>query len=95
MVSIGSRVLSIVLRLVALLDLVYLIVPLLGLLSAERALQPCQHAGKLATALWLWKLSVCTFASVKVSIAAISLSTVVLNSRDRWEIVWLPENFAL
>ena len=25
----------------------------------------------------------------------ISLSTVVLNSRDRWEIVWLPENFVL
>ena len=24
-----------------------------------------------------------------------SLSTVVLSSRDRWEIVWLPKNFAL
>ena len=25
----------------------------------------------------------------------VSLSTVVLNSRDWWEIVWLPENFTL
>ena len=25
----------------------------------------------------------------------ISLSAVVLNSRDWWKIVWLPENFAL
>ena len=25
----------------------------------------------------------------------ISLSTVVLNSRDWWEIIWLPENVAL
>ena len=48
-----------------------LIIPLLDLLSAKCALQPYQHASKLAIGLWLWKLSVCTFALVKVSIAAI------------------------
>ena len=26
---------------------------------------------------------------------AISLSTVVLNNRDQWEIIWLLENFVL
>ena len=29
------------------------------------------------------------------TIKLLSLSTVVLNSRDWWEIVWLPEKFAL
>ena len=27
--------------------------------------------------------------------STLSLSTIVLNSRDWWEIIWLPENFVL
>ena len=35
------------------------------------------------------------FGHLQVTLIHLSLSTVVLNSRDWWKILWFPKNFAL